>query len=154
MFLVEDDVILIKLHVKYTTISVSKQEKLMASLVVSQKSANRAFLVNPGETPKERTPRSSMSSRKDERSKPKQKEWGAEQPSQLCLFLYLMSSVRLQNHSETKLVYRDLLSACDRLVTDIPHFRNYKRNGYKLSAQRFLESFGWPIVSYDWLVVV
>ena len=81
MFLVEDDVILIKLHVKYTTISVSKQEKLMASLVVSQKSANRAFLVNPGETPKERTPRSSMSSWKDERSKPKQKEWGAEQPS-------------------------------------------------------------------------
>ena len=34
MFLVEDDVILIKLHVKYTTILVLKQEKLMASLVV------------------------------------------------------------------------------------------------------------------------
>ena len=34
MFLVEDDVILIKLNVKYTTILVLKQEKLMASLVV------------------------------------------------------------------------------------------------------------------------
>ena len=34
MFLVEDDVILIKLHVKYTTILVLKQEKSMASLVV------------------------------------------------------------------------------------------------------------------------
>ena len=34
MFLVEDGVILIKLHVKYTTILVFKQEKLMASLVV------------------------------------------------------------------------------------------------------------------------
>ena len=75
-------------------------------------------------------------------------------PRQLCLFLGLISSVRLQNHSETKLVYRDLLSACDVLVTDIPHFRNYKRNRYKLSAQRFLGSFGWPIVSYDWLIVV
>ena len=89
MFLVEDDVILIKLNVKYTTILVLKQEKLMGSLdraagetrSQSQKSANRAFLVNSGETPKERTPRSSMSSWKDERSKPKQKEWGAEQPS-------------------------------------------------------------------------
>ena len=47
----------------------------------SQKNANRALLVNPAETPKERTPRSSMSSWKDERSKPKQKDWGAEQPS-------------------------------------------------------------------------
>ena len=75
-------------------------------------------------------------------------------PRQLCLFLYLISSVRLQNHSETKLVYRDFFSACDGLVTDIPHFRNYKRNGYKLSAQRFLGSFGWPFVTYDWLVVV
>ena len=37
--------------------------------------------MNPAETPKERTPRSSMSSWKDERSKPKQKDWGAEQPS-------------------------------------------------------------------------
>ena len=34
MFLVQDGVILIKLHVKYTTIVVLKQEKLMASLVV------------------------------------------------------------------------------------------------------------------------
>ena len=34
MFLVEDGVILIKLHVKYTTILVLKQEKSMASLVV------------------------------------------------------------------------------------------------------------------------
>ena len=34
MFLVEDDVILIKLRVKYTTILVLKQEKSMGSLVV------------------------------------------------------------------------------------------------------------------------
>ena len=30
-------------------------------------------------------------------------------PRQLCLFLYLTSSARHQNHSETKLVYRDFL---------------------------------------------
>ena len=64
MFLVEDDVILIKLNVKYTTILVLKQEKLMASLdrdagetrSQSQKSASRAFLVKPGENAERANP--------------------------------------------------------------------------------------------------
>ena len=30
---------------------------------------------------------------------------------------------------------------------------NYKRNGYKLSAQRFLGSLGWTSVTYDWSMV-
>ena len=33
-------------------------------------------------------------------------------------------------------------------------FQNYKGNGYKLSAQRFMGSFGWTGVIYDWLMVV
>ena len=35
-----------------------------------------------------------------------------------------------------------------------PLFRNYKGNGYKLSAQPFLGSFGWTSNSYDWSIVV
>ena len=37
-------------------------------------------LTTPGETPKERTPRSSMSSWKEDRPKPQQKEWVSDQP--------------------------------------------------------------------------
>ena len=33
------------------------------------------------------------------------------------------------------------------------HSRNYEGNGYKLLVQRFLGSFGWTNVSYDWLMV-
>ena len=34
------------------------------------------------------------------------------------------------------------------------HSRNYEGNhGYKLSVQRFLSSFGWTNVSYDWPMV-
>ena len=33
------------------------------------------------------------------------------------------------------------------------HSRNYKGIGYKLSMQRFLVSFGWTSVTYDWLMV-
>ena len=36
----------------------------------------------------------------------------------------------------------------------IPLFRNYKGNGYKLSVQPFLGSFGWTSNSHDWLMVV
>ena len=35
----------------------------------------------------------------------------------------------------------------------ISHSTNYKGNGYNLSAQRFLGSFGWTSVSYDWSMV-
>ena len=42
---------------------------------------------------------------------------------------------------------------CERGVLVIPHYRNYKGNGLKLSAQRFLGSFVWTSVSYDWSVV-
>ena len=33
------------------------------------------------------------------------------------------------------------------------HSRNFKGNGYKLSSRRFLGSFGWTSVSYDWSMV-
>ena len=32
----------------------------------------------------------------------------------------------------------------------IAHYRNYMGNGYKLSAKRFVGSFGWTRVGYDW----
>ena len=35
----------------------------------------------------------------------------------------------------------------------ILHSRNYDGNGCKLSAQRFLGSFGWATVTYYWLMV-
>jgi len=34
----------------------------------------------------------------------------------------------------------------------IPYYRNCKGNGYKLSAKRFVGSFGWTSVSHDWLM--
>ena len=37
---------------------------------------------------------------------------------------------------------------------EIRHYRNYKGNGNKLSAQRLLGSFGWTSFSYDWLIMV
>ena len=36
----------------------------------------------------------------------------------------------------------------------IRHSGNFKGNGYKLSSRRFLGSFGWTSVSYDWSMVV
>ena len=42
---------------------------------------------------------------------------------------------------------------CERGVLEIPHYRNYKGSGYKLSAQRFLGLLGWTSVSYDWWMV-
>ena len=36
----------------------------------------------------------------------------------------------------------------------IPLFRNYKENGYTLSAQPFLGSFGWTSNSNDWSMVL
>ena len=41
-----------------------------------------------------------------------------------------------------------------RASSPIPHSRGHKRNGNKLSAQRFqLGSFGWTSNSYDWSMV-
>ena len=38
------------------------------------------------------------------------------------------------------------------LSRTIPYSRNCKGNGYKLSAKRFVGSFGWTSVSHDWLM--
>ena len=38
---------------------------------------------------------------------------------------------------------------CERGVLEIPHYRNYKKNELKISAQRFLGLFGWTSVRYD-----
>ena len=38
-------------------------------------------------------------------------------------------------------------------LVGIVQARNYKGNGYKLSAQRLLGSFGRTSVTFDWLMV-
>ena len=90
----------------------------------SQKSASRAFLVKPEKRRKsEPLGLPCLLGKMSDRNLSR-KTGALSSPRQLCLFLYLISSARLQNHSETKLVYRDFFSACDGLVTDIPHSRN------------------------------
>ena len=38
-------------------------------------------------------------------------------------------------------------------VSIIPHSRNYRRNGYKLSAKRFPGCSAWASATYNWLMV-
>ena len=35
----------------------------------------------------------------------------------------------------------------------IPHFRSFKKNGYKFLVQWLLGLFGWTSVGYDWSIV-
>ena len=62
----------------------------------------------------------------------------------------------LDYHDHDNKVYL-IKNVQNSVLTPSPHrilySTNYKRNGYKLSAQRFLGSFGRTIVTCDWLIV-